>query len=53
MPPEFPTAEELGTRLTPKEMAGQLFMPAAFINESEAEIQKLESLIREGNIGGL
>lgn len=53
MPRKFPTAEELDSRLTPKEMAGQLFMPAAFINESEAEIQKLESLIREGNIGGL
>lgn len=53
MPAEFPTAQTLADRLSPKELAGQLFMPAAFINESEAEIQKLEALIRDHHIGGL
>ena len=43
----------MAARLSRKEMAGQLFMPAAFINESEAEIRKLESLIREYHVGGL
>ncbi|MEL6918296.1 MAG: glycoside hydrolase family 3 protein, partial [Bacteroidota bacterium] len=36
-----------------KEKVGQLFMPAAFINDSEEEIQRLEVLIREHCIGGL
>ncbi len=53
MPAEFPTAQALIDRLSPRELAGQLFMPAAFINESEAEIQRLEALIRDCNIGGL
>ncbi len=53
MSPEFPTFQHLATRLSRKEMAGQLFMPAAFINESEEEIRRLESLIRDCNIGGL
>lgn len=39
--------------LTYREKAGQLFMPAAFINDSEEEIQKLERLIREHHVGGL
>lgn len=34
-------------------MAGQLFMPAAFINDSEANIHDLEELIRNHHIGGL
>ncbi|WP_088342101.1 glycoside hydrolase family 3 protein [Robiginitalea sediminis] len=33
--------------------AGQLLMPAAFINDTEAEIQALEDLIRHHHIGGL
>ncbi len=53
MPAEFPTAQALLDQLVPKELAGQLFMPAAFINESEAEIRKLEALIQDHNIGGL
>src|SRR5690606_16486056 len=32
---------------------GQFFMPAAFINDEEEEIQKIESLIRDCCIGGL
>jgi len=36
-----------------KEKVGQFFMPAAFINDSEEEIQHLEQLITEYNVGGL
>ena len=32
---------------------GQLFMPAAFINDTETSIRALEKLIREYDIGGL
>lgn len=41
------------TGLSKKEKIGQLFMPAAFINDSEEEIQSLERLITEQHIGGL
>lgn len=41
------------SRLSIREMTGQLFMPAAFINDSETEIQKLEELIRDFGPGGL
>lgn len=37
--------------LTLKQMVGQLFMPAAFINDTEAEVQKMEQLIREQHVG--
>ncbi len=39
--------------LTRHEKIAQLFMPAAFINDTEEEIQKLEQLIREQHIGSL
>lgn len=39
--------------LTLREKIGQLFMPAAFINDSEEEIKALEDLITENHIGGL
>ncbi|NAS11415.1 glycoside hydrolase family 3 protein [Flavobacteriaceae bacterium R33] len=39
--------------LSLQEKIGQLFMPAAFINDSEEEILKLEKLIKESAIGGL
>ena len=39
--------------LTLREKIGQLFMPAAFINDTEEEIQELELLIRQHNIGGI
>ncbi|MGB6150778.1 MAG: glycoside hydrolase family 3 N-terminal domain-containing protein [Pricia sp.] len=39
--------------LTTRGKVGQLFMPAAFINDTESEIQKLEKLIREHKIGSL
>lgn len=35
------------------EKVGQLFMPAAFINDTEEEIQRLEILIQEHSIGSL
>ncbi|RKN77038.1 glycoside hydrolase family 3 protein [Ulvibacterium marinum] len=41
------------TPFSQAEKIGQLFMPAAFINDSEVEIQKLEKLIKEHAIGGL
>ena len=39
--------------LSLQEKVGQLFMPAAFLNDSEAEIQALEKLIQEHHIGSL
>ena len=40
-------------KLTLVEKIGQLFMPAAFINDTEEEILHLEKLIREYHVGGL
>ncbi|NHF61130.1 glycoside hydrolase family 3 protein [Flavobacteriaceae bacterium TP-CH-4] len=40
-------------RLSLKEKVGQLFMPAAFINDTEEEITQLENLIRAQSVGGL
>ncbi|MFK5972285.1 MAG: glycoside hydrolase family 3 N-terminal domain-containing protein [Flavobacteriaceae bacterium] len=40
-------------KLTLVEKIGQLFMPAAFINDKEEEIQDLEKLIEEQHVGGL
>lgn len=39
--------------LSLKEKVGQLFMPAAFINDGEVEIQAMEKLIEEHHIGSL
>lgn len=39
--------------MTKEQKIGQFFFPAVFINESEEEIQKIEQLIRDYNIGGL
>ncbi|MCK0147529.1 glycoside hydrolase family 3 protein [Arenibacter sp. F26102] len=39
--------------LSLKEKLGQLFMPAAFINDSEEEIRELENLIAKQHVGGL
>ncbi len=44
---------EARKQLSLKEKVGQFFMPAAFINDSETEIQQLESLISEHGIGSL
>ena len=40
-------------RLTLKEKIGQLFMPAAYINDTEEEIKAVENLIEEHGIGGI
>lgn len=48
--PDYQTANSLLSRA---EKVGQLFMPAAFINDSEAEIEQLEHLIRTKGIGSL
>ena len=40
-------------KLTLKEKIGQLFMPAAFINDTEEEIQELELLIAQHAVGGI
>ncbi len=40
-------------KLTMVEKIGQLFMPAAFINDTEKEIRQVEKLIQEHYIGGL
>ncbi len=40
-------------QLSLEEKVGQLFMPAAFINDTEAEIQELETLIKKHAIGGI
>ena len=46
------TKEAIET-LSLSEKVGQLFMPAAFINDTEEEIQQLEKLISEQHVGGL
>lgn len=51
--PDFPTYQKASELLSLKEKIGQLFMPAAFINDTEAEIQQLERLIAEQGVGGL
>ncbi|TDS13388.1 beta-glucosidase-like glycosyl hydrolase [Maribacter caenipelagi] len=48
----IPTKEAL-TQISLIEKVGQLFMPAAFINDTEEEIQQLEKLISEHHVGGL
>ncbi|RRQ48891.1 glycoside hydrolase family 3 protein [Maribacter algicola] len=50
---ELPPFEIAKTRLSPLEKIGQFFMPAAFINDTEEEIQTLETLIRDHGIGGI
>jgi len=40
-------------KLSLREKVGQLFMPAAFINDTEEEVRQLEGLIRKARIGGL
>lgn len=49
----LPTYNEASSELSPDEKLAQSFMPAAFINDTEAEIQALERLIREPGVGGL
>jgi len=39
--------------ITLKEKIGQLFMPAAFVNDTAEGIEEIENLIREHHVGGL
>ena len=48
----IPTIEAI-EKLSLTEKVGQLFMPAAFINDTEEEIQQLEKLISKHHVGGL
>ncbi|APQ18466.1 glycoside hydrolase family 3 protein [Maribacter hydrothermalis] len=48
----IPTTQAL-KQLSLTQKVGQLFMPAAFINDTEEEIQQLETLISEHHVGGL
>ena len=50
---DLPAYEELQGSLSKRARVGQLFMPAAFINDSEADKNALEELIRTHHIGGL
>ncbi|MGI9552349.1 MAG: glycoside hydrolase family 3 protein [Aurantibacter sp.] len=47
------TYPEAFSQLTLAEKVGQFFMPAAFINDTEEEILRLEKFIKEHNAGGL
>ena len=49
----FPSYQEITGREALAFKAGQLFMPAAFINDTEEAIRDMEALIREYHIGGL
>lgn len=50
---EFPVFKEVKTKLSIRQKAAQLFMPAAFINDTEPEVRALESLIKTCQVGGL
>ncbi|MCR9226899.1 MAG: glycoside hydrolase family 3 protein [Flavobacteriaceae bacterium] len=39
--------------LTLKQKVGQLFMPAVFINDTEEEVQRMEKLIKEQQVGSV
>ncbi|NNE02711.1 MAG: glycoside hydrolase family 3 protein [Eudoraea sp.] len=45
--------KEATNLLSIREKVGQFFMPAAFINDSEPAIQRLENLIKSHHIGGI
>lgn len=49
----FSSYLEAKTKLSDTEKVGQLFMPAAFINDTEEEILEIEKLIKEHHIGSL
>ena len=51
--PDTRPVEHMLRHTTREEQVGQLFMPAAFINDTEEAIVRLEELIREFHIGGL
>ncbi len=45
--------DNLLSKISLREKIGQLFFPAAFINDSDENIKALEKLIKNHNIGGL
>ncbi|MGB5237079.1 MAG: glycoside hydrolase family 3 protein [Flavobacteriaceae bacterium] len=53
MASDYHEYEEARKRLTIREKIGQSFMPAAYINDAEEEISKLENCIAEYGIGGI
>jgi len=50
---KLPSFLKIKSALSLRQKVGQLFMPAAFINDSEEEVQKLERLIKEYYIGSI
>jgi len=53
MIPEWTPFNEAYDTLSPKERIGQFIMPAAYINDTEEDVQAIETMIREHGIGGL
>ncbi len=53
MPKEVVPYSNAQNQLSLQEKAGQLFMLAAFINDTEDEVQQMERLIQEHHIGAL
>jgi len=53
MPERIIPYETARSKLSMAEKVGQFFMPAAFINDSEAAIRSMESLIQNNHIGGI
>ncbi|MDB2607097.1 glycoside hydrolase family 3 protein, partial [Zobellia sp.] len=51
--PKIVSYTEATKDLSLDEKVGQLFMPAAFINDTEEEIQHLENLIKDHHVGSL
>jgi beta-glucosidase-like glycosyl hydrolase len=51
--PNIPSFKKAKSGLSLKQKVGQLFMPAAFINDSEEEVQNLENLIKNYHIGSV
>ncbi len=49
----IPPLKKASEQLFLTEKVGQFFMPAAFINDTEKEIQHIENLVREQGVGGL
>lgn len=47
------TYSEASAQFSIEEKVGQFFMPAAFINDTEEEIRKIETLIKKHHIGGV
>lgn len=50
---KIPSFQEIDAKLSLIQKVGQLFMPAAFINDTEEEIQKLEQSIQDYHVGSI